>query len=42
MRAIQKELGEDNDITEEIEEYREKITKSNMPKEVKEKAFKGR
>ncbi|NLW22965.1 MAG: endopeptidase La [Tissierellia bacterium] len=40
MRAIQKELGEDNDITEEIEEYREKITKSNMPKEVKEKALK--
>lgn len=40
LRAIQKELGEDEDIDKEIEEYKEKIEKINMPKEVKEKALK--
>lgn len=40
MRAIQKELGEDYDILEEIEEYKTKIDNIDMPKEVKEKALK--
>lgn len=40
MRAIQKELGEENELSEEIEEYRVKIDKIKMPKEVREKALK--
>ncbi|HSH36788.1 endopeptidase La, partial [Schnuerera sp.] len=40
LRAIQKELGEDNELGEEIEEYKTKISKMKMPKEVKEKALK--
>ena len=40
MRAIQKELGEDNELNQEIEEYKTKINKIKMPKEVKEKALK--
>jgi ATP-dependent Lon protease len=40
MRAIQKELGEEDDILEEIEEYKTKIDEINMPKEVKEKSLK--
>ncbi|NLV77614.1 MAG: AAA family ATPase, partial [Tissierellia bacterium] len=40
MRAIQKELGEDDDLIEEIEEYKQKLDKIKMPKEVKEKALK--
>ena len=40
MRAIQKELGEENELTQEIEEYKIKINKIKMPKEVKEKALK--
>lgn len=40
MRAIQKELGEEDDLLEEIEEYKQKLDKINMPKEVKEKALK--
>lgn len=40
MRAIQKELGEEGDLLEEIEEYKQKLDKINMPKEVKEKALK--
>lgn len=39
MKAIQEELGED-DVGNEVEEYREKINKIKMPKEVKEKALK--
>ena len=39
MRAIQKELGED-DTDFEVDEYLQKITEANMPKEVKEKAEK--
>jgi ATP-dependent Lon protease len=39
MRAIQKELGED-DADYEADEYLQKIKKANMPKEVKEKAEK--
>ncbi|GMG96692.1 endopeptidase La [Tepidimicrobium xylanilyticum] len=40
LRAIQKELGEENELDEEIEEYKNKIAKIKMPKEVKEKALK--
>jgi len=40
LRAIQKELGEDDDIDKEVEEYKEKIEKIKMPEEVKEKALK--
>ncbi|MBU5439981.1 endopeptidase La [Tissierella sp. MSJ-40] len=40
MKAIQKELGEEDEILEEAEEYRVKLEKIKMPKEVKEKAFK--
>ena len=37
IRAIQEELGEDND---EIDEYRQKIVSSNFPKEITEKLLK--
>ena len=40
IKAIQKELGQDDDILAEIDEYQEKIEKIKMPKEVKEKALK--
>ena len=40
LKAIQKELGEDDDISGEIEEYEAKINKIKMPKEVKDKALK--
>ena len=40
LRAIQRELGEDDDIDSEVEEYKAKIEKANMPKEAKEKALK--
>ncbi|MBU5256175.1 endopeptidase La [Tissierella praeacuta] len=40
IKAIQKELGQDDDIMAEAEEYEEKIEKIKMPKEVKEKALK--
>ena len=40
LRAIQRELGEDDDIDSEVEEYKEKIEKANMSKEAKEKALK--
>jgi ATP-dependent Lon protease len=36
MKAIQQELGEGNELQEEIELYREKIKKAKMPKEVEE------
>src|SRR5262247_426670 len=36
MKAIQQELGEGNELQEEIEQYREKIKKAKMPKEVAE------
>jgi ATP-dependent Lon protease len=38
MKAIQQELGEGNELLEEIEQYREKIKKAKMPKEVQEEA----
>lgn len=40
MKAIQKELGEEMSIDNEVEEYLAKIKKSKMPKDVKEKAKK--
>jgi ATP-dependent Lon protease len=38
MKAIQQELGEGNELQEEIELYRDKIKKTKMPKEVAEEA----
>jgi len=38
MKAIQQELGEGNELQEEIEQYREKLKKAKMPKEVSEEA----
>lgn len=40
LRAIQKELGEDESIEFEVDEYMKKISAAKMPKEVKEKAEK--
>lgn len=40
MKAIQKELGEDDDINSEADEYREKLDKIKAPKETKEKIAK--
>jgi ATP-dependent Lon protease len=40
MRAIQKELGEDESIELEVDEYIKKIEAAHMPKEVREKAEK--
>ncbi|NLK43970.1 MAG: endopeptidase La [Tissierellia bacterium] len=40
IKAIQKELGQNDDIMAEVEGYEEKIDKIKMPKEVKEKAKK--
>jgi ATP-dependent Lon protease len=38
MKAIQQELGEGNELQEEIEQYRVKIKKAKMPKEVSDEA----
>jgi ATP-dependent Lon protease len=38
LKAIQQELGEGNELQEEIEQYRVKIKKAKMPKEVAEEA----
>src|SRR5499426_3580269 len=38
MKAIQQELGEGNELQEEIEQYREKIKKAKMTKAVQEEA----
>lgn len=40
LKAIQKELGEDEDINSEVEEYRSKLKKIKAPKETKEKIAK--
>lgn len=40
MKAIQRELGEGDEISTDVEEYQTKIDKINMPKEVREKALK--
>jgi ATP-dependent Lon protease len=39
LRAIKRELGEEEDIESEIEELRKKIKKAKMPKKVEEEAF---
>ncbi|MCY6957076.1 endopeptidase La [Clostridium brassicae] len=39
MRAIQEELGDEDESKKEIEEYSQKISKAKLPKEVKEKAL---
>lgn len=40
LKAIQKELGEQDERTAEAEEYREKIARAGFPGEVEEKALK--
>ena len=40
LKAIRKELGEEEEKSKEIEEYREKIKKAKMPKEVEEAVLK--
>jgi len=40
MRAIQKELGEEDGIGAEASEYRQKIEEAELPEEVEEKALK--
>lgn len=40
LKAIQRELGEDDESQNEVEEYTKKIKKIKMPKEVKVKALK--
>ncbi|MGM0396079.1 MAG: endopeptidase La [Bacillota bacterium] len=40
IKAIQKELGEDDSFSGEIDEYQRKLMKIKMPKEVREKALK--
>ncbi|MCZ6670318.1 MAG: LON peptidase substrate-binding domain-containing protein, partial [Acidobacteria bacterium] len=36
LKAIQSELGEGNELTEEVDQFREKAHKARMPKKVKE------
>ncbi|MGM0470976.1 MAG: endopeptidase La [Bacillota bacterium] len=40
LKAIKKELGQDEDLTDEIEEYKEQIEETDLPEEVEEKALK--
>ena len=40
LRIIQQELGKEDDTLSEIREYKEKIKKAKLPKEVEEKALK--
>jgi ATP-dependent Lon protease len=40
MKAIQKELGESDETTRDVEDLREKIEKAGMPEEVKKEAMK--
>lgn len=40
LKAIQKELGDDDDINSEADEYKEKLNKIKAPKETKEKIAK--
>lgn len=39
LKAIQEELGEDDELQKEIKEYKKKISKGKLPKEIKEKAL---
>lgn len=40
LKAIQKELGEEDDLSVDVEDYKTKVNRIKMPKEVKEKALK--
>ncbi len=40
LKAIQRELGEDGGLNEEVEEFRKKIKKAKMPKEIEKEAEK--
>jgi len=40
MKAIQKELGEQDDASRDVEEFKEKIEQSGMPEDVKKEAMK--
>jgi len=40
LKAIQKELGEQDDTTRDVEEFKEKIDESGMPEDVKKEAMK--
>jgi ATP-dependent Lon protease len=40
LRAIQRELGEENARDDELSEYRDKLKKAHLPKEVSTEAFK--
>ncbi|NLL97009.1 MAG: endopeptidase La, partial [Clostridiaceae bacterium] len=40
IKAIQKELGDYQDVTTEVDEYKERIEEANLPDEVKAKALK--
>jgi ATP-dependent Lon protease len=40
LKAIQKELGEQDDSTRDVEEFKEKIDQSGMPEDVKKEALK--
>jgi ATP-dependent Lon protease len=40
LKAIQKELGEQDDTTRDVEDFKEKIEQSGMPEEVKKEALK--
>jgi len=40
LKAIRKELGDEDDLSKEVEEFEEKLKKLKMPKEVKEEATK--
>ncbi|MBM7615205.1 endopeptidase La [Alkaliphilus hydrothermalis] len=37
LKAIQKELGEDEGVVEEVDEFRQKLAKLKLPKEINEK-----
>lgn len=39
LRAIQQELGEGNELSEEIDQYREKIAKAKMPEAAEQEAL---
>lgn len=40
LKAIQQELGQYDEVTAEMDEYRERIAEANMPTDVEEKALK--
>ncbi len=40
LKAIQQELGQYDEVTAEVDEYKDKIQKAGMPEEVEEKALK--